>query len=113
MEKPYTASMGVLFRGLEDGHIICDIKGIKSSKKIRLDNNNRKLLEKVGNLHKRRRVWITYQKTMPLSKNTEDMIVTNLLTKDEYMILYEPYNKMNKRLFKENMKKLRKNKLIP
>ena len=118
-------SMGVLFRGFEDGCIICDITtGKPYTKKIdgeikrfpapriygaklKLENDV-KLLEKVKSLRKRTSIWITYKTDMPLRYVTEYATVLKVLTKKEYDTIAEPYRKREKEMMKQNMKVLKK-----
>mgnify|MGYP001040553111 CR=1 FL=1 len=135
IKERYTIQMWMLFREYQEGHIICDItlnkactrvvKNLAGERvpvrfpaqkiegaKLKLYDNNQEFLEKIKSLPRRRTVFVTYQTTMPLSKNTDDMTVINLLTKDEYKILYKPYHDREKKMKVENLKVMRKNKLM-
>lgn len=129
-KNKYTLSMSVLYRDFEDGHIICDITDGKPSTRItedykgekvvtrvpapkrkgariKIEDNNTQLLDKIKGLPRRRTVWITFQTTNSLGNDVEDMTITNLLTKDEYMAVYKPYKEIEKKMMEENIKRNR------
>lgn len=125
MENNQICSMQVLYRGFEDGYIICDITtGKPYSKKVdgeiikypapriygaKLKVENKvELLDKVKSLRKRTSIWITYETDMPLRYVTEYMSVIKVLTKKEYDTIAEPYRKREKEMLKQNMKVLQK-----
>lgn len=100
MEKTYTMPMSVLYRGMEGQYMICDITSQKETGvKIKLDNSNSKLLEKINQIPRRRTVWITYQ-TIGIDYKTEGTKIMQVLTKDEYMERYIPYQKKEKEMEK-------------
>ena len=107
----YIFSMRVLFRGLEESYLICDINVGKGytitdstentlrkyfSKleraKLKLQDNNIQLLEK------RRLIWITYQVKVPLEIDVNDMLVVQVLTNDEYLERKAMYKAKEKEL---------------
>ena len=117
----------VLFRGVEGNYIRCDIplykayttvdnKGkkirIPASKiegaKLKLEDNNIQVLEKVKSLPKRRLIWISYTKNVPLGRKIEDITIKKVLTNEEYLKLEEPYKQVENKLHKQNMKELLK-----
>lgn len=127
-KNKYTLSMSVLYRDLEKTHIVCDITDGKPSTRItedykgekvvtrvpapkrlgariKIEDNNTKLLDKIKGLPRRRTVWITFHTANSLGNDVEDMTVINLLTKDEYMAVYKPYNEMEKKMMAENIKR--------
>ena len=113
----YIFSMRVLFRGLEESYLICDINvgtgyTITDSTentlrkyfskleraKLKLQDNNIQLLEKVKSLKKRRLIWITYQVKVPLEIDVNDMLVVQVLTNDEYLERKAMYKAKEKEL---------------
>lgn len=123
MKSNYISSAQVLYKGLEDGYITCDIKtGKPHTKKVdgeitrypapKIDGvkikleNDVELLEKVKSLRKRTLLWITYTTDMPLRDFTENMLITKVLTQKEYDTLAEPYKKLQKIMWRNIMKKL-------
>ena len=123
----YTLSQRVLFRGLEGNYIKCDLplhkartitdldgnkKRVPASKienaRLKLQDNNVELLEKIKGLPRRRLIWITYIKEIPLGNKTDDITVIKILTNPEYLKLEKPYKEKSKQLMKENMKQLYK-----
>lgn len=117
--------MAVLYRGLEEGNIICDITDGKPTTRstnkivtrvpapkrkgarIKIEDNNTQLLDKIKGLPRRRTVWITFQATSSVGNDVEDMTITNLLTKNEYMAIYKPYKEIEKKMMEENIKRNR------
>lgn len=100
----YIFSMRVLFQGLEKNYLVCDINVGKGhtiidstgntvkryfskleKAKLKLQDNNIQLLEKVKSLKRRRLIWITYQAEVPLEIDVNDMLVVQVLTNDEYL----------------------------
>ena len=102
---------------MHKAHTITDLYGNKKrvpafkieNAKLKLQDNNAELLEKIKGLASRRLIWITYTKEIPLGNKTDDITVIKILTNQEYLKLEKPYKEKSKQLMKENMKQLYKN----
>lgn len=128
-------SRGVTYRGLEGDCIICDILWDKTrivfdtmteeyvkviskeeGAKIKIDISNPELLDKIKSLKRRRKIWIHFQTPLSIGYGSNDMLITNVLTNEEYLAWRKPYDELskineanNRKVYLESLRKERNN----